>query len=189
MSLLIDGYNLIHSAGLVAQPPGPGGLERARRALCEFLAASLAEPERGRTTVVFDARQAPPDREHVYVYQGITVRFAVDYNEADELIEDLIKRDSAPRQLTVVSSDHRLHRAARRRRAKAVDSDVWYAELVRRRMARQARPEDQIKPVARPSLGKEEIEAWSRELVAEADDSIFPPDYLDDLADADESGE
>jgi predicted RNA-binding protein with PIN domain len=131
MTLLIDGYNLIHSAGLVAQPPGPGGLERARRALCEFLAASLAETERGRTTVVFDARQAPPDREHVYVYQGITVRFAVDYNEADELIEELIERDSAPRQLTVVSSDHRLHRAARRRRAKAVDSDVWYAELVR----------------------------------------------------------
>jgi len=34
-------------------------------------------------------------------------------------------------------SDHRLPRAARHRKAKAVDSDVWYAEIVRRRQQRR----------------------------------------------------
>ena len=64
-------------------------------------------------------------------HQGITVCFAEQYAEADDLIEELIRLDSMLRRLVVVSSDHRLQRAARRRRAKAIDSDVWYAELIR----------------------------------------------------------
>ena len=55
MSLLIDGYNLIHAAGLVGQGRGPGGLERSRLALLNFLAQSLAAADLARTTVVFDA--------------------------------------------------------------------------------------------------------------------------------------
>ena len=79
----------------------------------------------------------PGDCRGALEHRGITVRFAAQYEEADELIEELIRADSAPRRLVVVSSDHRIQRAARRRRAKAVDSDVWYAELVRARRERQ----------------------------------------------------
>ena len=114
-----------------ADGAGPGGLERSRLALLNFLAESLEPAEMPRTTVVFDAREAPPGpAADAGDHRGLTVRFAARDDDADTLIEELIRADSAPRRLTVVSSDHRLQRAAHRRRARAVDSDVWYAEVV-----------------------------------------------------------
>jgi hypothetical protein len=98
----------------------------------------LDAAELAATTVVFDARGAPPGLPRVLDHHGLAVRFAVRYESADTLIEELIQADSTPRRLTVVSSDHRIQRAARRRKAKAVDSDVWYAELVRCRAGREA---------------------------------------------------
>ena len=90
-------------------------------------------------TVVFDARQAPPGLPRELSHRGITVRFAAGYESADELIEQLIQRDSAPRRLVVVSSDHRLHRAARRRKAQAIDSDQWYEQTIAAQRASPAR--------------------------------------------------
>ena len=51
--------------------------------------------------------------------------FAQHHDEADTLIEEMIQRHSAPKQLTVVSSDLRLQTAANRRKAVAVDSENW----------------------------------------------------------------
>ena len=137
MSLLIDGYNLLHVVGILGRGVGPGGLERSRLALLNFLAESLTAAEIPRTTVVFDAHDAPPGLAGTVIHRGLTVRFAVRYEDADSLIEELIRADSAPRRLVVVSSDHRLQKAAHRRRAKAVDSDAWFAEVIERRRQRQ----------------------------------------------------
>lgn len=192
MSLIIDGYNLIHAANLVGSGAGPGGLERSRQALLDLLVYSLPERDRTRTTVVFDAAKPPPGLPRRSVYQGIEVLFASAYDDADELIEELIKSDSAPKRLTVVSSDHRLHRAARRRKAKAVDSERWYAELVKRRKAGPSPPFEEPKP-DRP-LSPHEVERWMNELGAgeAAEDSgeqwpqidnPFPPGYAEDVED------
>ena len=62
MPLLIDGYNLLHAAGLARRRYGPGGLEKARGSLLGFLAASLGN-ETSQTTVVFDAAAPPPGAE------------------------------------------------------------------------------------------------------------------------------
>ena len=75
-----------------------------------------ATPMVSQTTIVFDAKQAPPGLPHQLDHGGITVIFARGYDDADELIEELIASNSTPRRLTVVSSDHRIQRAARRRR-------------------------------------------------------------------------
>jgi len=48
------------------------------------------------------------------------------------VLEELIEAEADPRHLTVVSSDHRIQRAARRRKAIFVDSDAWLGELRRR---------------------------------------------------------
>jgi predicted RNA-binding protein with PIN domain len=160
MSLLIDGYNLLNATGLAGAEPGPATLERSRLALLDFLAAVLDDEERAATTIVFDGRNAPPGLPKQWEHAGITVRFAPRHAEADELLEELIAANTAPRRLTVVSSDHRLHRAARRRRAAAVDSDKWYAERVRRRRSGAA-PRDSGK--AEPSLSPAEVKAWLRE--------------------------
>jgi predicted RNA-binding protein with PIN domain len=162
MSTLIDGYNLLNTVGIVGPRPGPGGLERSRLALLNFLAESLDAAEIPRTTVVFDAHDAPPGLPRVLNHRGITVRYAAKYDEADTLIEELIQADSAPRRLTVVSSDHRLQKAARRRRARAVDSDVWYAEVVRRRRERHAAAPTGPAHPAVPLL-EEDVNYWVRQ--------------------------
>ena len=104
MSLLIDGYNLLNSVGIVGRGAGASSLERSRMALLNFLAESLDPEEVPRTTVVFDAARAPPGLPKVVEHRGLTVRFARGYEDADALIEELIRAETAPRKLTVVSS-------------------------------------------------------------------------------------
>lgn len=197
MSIIIDGYNLLHASGILGRGSGPGGLERSRRALLNFLAESLPAEELGRTTVVFDAKESPHGLPRQMDHRGLTVHFAAVYDDADSLIEELIRQDSAPKRLVVVSSDHRLHRAAHRRKATAVDSDAWFAQIVRQRRERQdARGRKATKPTA---LSSEELDFWLREFVDKPvrapDDQIigessepkienpFPPGYADDVFD------
>lgn len=162
MPLLIDGYNLLSAVGIIGRGVGPGSLERARLALLNFLAESLDPRDVSRTTVVFDAADPRPGLPRTVSHRGLTVRFASQYEDADALIEELIRADSAPRRLTVVSSDHRLQRAARRRKAHSVDSDVWYAEIVRQRQQRRrADPDVPARPPV-PLLG-EDVEYWIRQ--------------------------
>jgi predicted RNA-binding protein with PIN domain len=158
MAFIIDGYNLLHATGIVGHRGGPATFARSRGALIEFLADALPEPQRLSTCIVFDACDAPrglPDR---FEHRGITVCFARGYEDADTMIEQLIRADHTPRKLTVVSSDHRIQRAARRRRARAVDSDVWYEEIwaARRREA----PVTDESPRPRLPLTEDEVEKW-----------------------------
>ena len=131
MPLLIDGYNLLNATGIVGRG-GPSSLGRSRLALLNFLAASIDPQELPHTTVVFDAHDPPPGLPRVVQHGPLLVRFAARNQTADQLIEELIRADSAPRRLVVVSSDHEIQRAARRRRATAVGSDLWYADLILR---------------------------------------------------------
>jgi predicted RNA-binding protein with PIN domain len=159
MSLLIDGYNLMHAAGMLGRRRGPGVLEKARLALLNVLAESLDPADVPRTTVVFDAKQAPRGVPRMLVHRGIGVRFAAEQEEADELIEELIRTDSAPRRLTVVSSDHRLQTAARRRRATAVDSEPWFDALLQaRRQRREALPQPPSQ--GENTLREGDVEYW-----------------------------
>lgn len=173
MSLLIDGYNLLNAVGIVGRKAGPGGLERSRLALLNFLAESLDPNQVARTTVVFDAAHAPPGLPRVVEHRGLTVRFAAGYEDADTLIEQMIRAESAPRQLTVVSSDHRLQKAARRRKAKPVDSDVWYAEVIHERRRRQPAPS-----VPRPQvpLSEREVAQWLEQFGGESQLEKFVED-------------
>jgi predicted RNA-binding protein with PIN domain len=168
MSLIIDGYNLLHAAGILGAGIGPGSLEHSRLALLNFLAESLLPEEIPQTTVVFDSKDAPWGAPGILEHRGIAVQFASRWPDADCLIEELIARDSAPRRLTVVSSDHRLRRAARRRRAKAVQSDLWYNELVQRRLAR--RQSESAVPERPPTpLLAEDVEYWVRQFGGESE--------------------
>jgi uncharacterized protein len=160
MPLLIDGYNLLNVVGIIGRGVGPGGLERARSALLNFLAESLDPKELAKTIVVFDSREAPWGLPQTVKHRGLMVQFASKYPDADCLIEELIQKESMPRQLTVVSSDHRLQRAANRRRARAIDSDIWYAEILHERRERQERSQET--PPAQPPvpLLPNDIEYW-----------------------------
>ena len=158
MSLIIDGYNLLNATGIVGSGVGRGGLERSRLALLNFLADWLPPAELPRTVVVFDATHTPPGLPKVVGHRGLVVRFAPRNQDADTLIEELIRADTSPRRLTVVSSDHRVQRAARRRRARAVDSDVWFGELVSRRRAEAEQPPTAVRPAL--PLSEDEVARW-----------------------------
>ena len=128
------------------------------------------------------------------------MRFASGYENADELIEELIRAESAPRRLIVVSSDHRLHRAAKRRKAQAIDSDQWFQQTLDARRERSRATRGQAAKPAAP-LAASEVEYWLAKFsdaspgerdskpAAEplpASDEIFPPEYLDSIREEDD---
>ena len=155
MTLIIDGYNLLHASGVFGADRGPRGFEQSRLALLDLLVGWLG-PEAADCLVVFDAARAPDGLPGRFVHGGIRVWFAREYPDADSLIEELIDDDNAPQSLTVVSSDRRLQAAARRRRANAVDCETWLADL----RARSRRRDDADAKPAEPS--PYDVEAWKR---------------------------
>jgi predicted RNA-binding protein with PIN domain len=161
MHHLIDGYNLLHAMGVMHARLGPAGLEKARLRLLGLLCGAFTPQEAANVTVVFDAARAPPGLSAAREYNGIHVRFAVREAEADDLIEFLIGHDSAPKQLSVVSDDHRIQQAARRRHCVALGCGAYLDWLDRHRRERQQlRPDTSAKPAR---LSEAETHQWLRE--------------------------
>ena len=128
--LLIDGYNVVSPVAPPSGNPDPRWLQRERMQLLTRLSENLDEATRQRTCVVFDAANPPRDRPDQFDFHGIDVRFAVDYPEADDLLEEMIAAHHAPKTLAVVSSDHRVQTAAKRRGAAHYDSQPWLDDLL-----------------------------------------------------------
>ena len=126
--LLIDGYNVVAPIG-PGRDANPRWLEKHRASLLRDLTKHLEDAVRQRTCVVFDASNPPRDRPATYQHQGIQVQFAVGYPTADDLLEEIIQAHSVPKQLMVVSSDHRVQTAAQRRNASHFDSQPWMDDL------------------------------------------------------------
>lgn len=137
MRTLIDGYNLMHAAGLIRGKLVGKQLEGARERLVKRVAFHMTKDERAHTIVIFDAKVAPAMASREAFIEGIRVLYPEPGHEADELIEELIRQDMTPRKLRIVSSDRRLHRAARERLAVAVASDRFLDELDERRVRRE----------------------------------------------------
>lgn len=162
MKLLIDGYNLLFARGIVGRETDPGMLARSRNSLLEFVARRFGETDD--VTIVFDAREAPTGLSRVLTCHGLTVLFSERNEEADDVLERLIRAENSPRHLTVVSSDHRVQAAARRRGAAYVDCDAWLVSLSDAarsdRSLDSAPPPEQDKPDQPQSA--DEIEQWLR---------------------------
>jgi len=168
MPLLIDCYNVLH-----ARMPGMlAGLDEV--GLCFALGRSGWANER--VTVVCDGNpkplgliESPVDNvELVYSGQG---------RDADTVIIEMIGADTAPKRLTVVSSDREIQKAARRRRAKVLGSDQFIAQLAASLSSGAGAP-----PTAKPSPGKlsdDDVNRWLERFG-------FDVEQIDDGGDPDE---
>jgi uncharacterized protein len=148
MRVLIDGYNLLHFVGLMRTRMGPGEVARARRSLI-----SLLERAHGAETlvcVVFDGVGSAADGKGPEMDQGVVVRYAGRNKIADDVIEELIRRHSAPKSLTVVSDDHRIQRAARRRACRSLGCGEYLEELESKLRSKRPPREQPAKAVSRP---------------------------------------
>ncbi len=143
--LIIDGYNLLHAAGMMPGHIDGAMLAKARARLLRFLEGRISSSERERTTIVFDVNRTMAEVSERETIHGMTVLNAIAYPDADTLIEQLIREHSAPKQLVVVSGDHRLHKAARARKSKPLDSEDFYEELTRK-----SRKRSRSKPSSNP---------------------------------------
>ncbi|MCA9077292.1 MAG: NYN domain-containing protein [Planctomycetaceae bacterium] len=173
--ILIDGYNVLHAAGFAQQSYRRGEFEKRRNKLLRLISQQLSTRERLRTTIVFDATDPSVMPSAPHVREDILVIFAGEGGDADATIERLIRENSAPRRLCVVSSDHRLQKAARRRRGRFIDSDVFLQRLARRPTPEE-RSQQQVEPTAKHTgnLPPGEVEAWLR-VFEDIDRSESPP--------------
>lgn len=157
---VIDGYNLLHAMGVLGGRAGPHGLEKARTRLLNLLHGALGE-ETHAVTVVFDAAKALPGIAAEQEYQGMRVVFATGKEEADDVIERLIRQSSSPKALQVVSDDHRVQQAAKRRGSQARGCEEFLAWLDKHRRKRQVVAAEA--PEKKDQLSDSEIRRWLAE--------------------------
>ncbi len=182
--LIIDGYNLLHAAGLGRRRHGPGDLERARQRLVAMLQQRLDAGTLSDTTIVFDAparQEAEGESGQAGAMRtergGLSIRYSAGGRDADAEIEQMLGLHSSPGQVLVVSGDHRLHKAAGGRRATCLDSEKFLELLesanpgavlrglsgvrrprVGRTVAAQTEPGEREKPGSWPELDREFLE-------------------------------
>ena len=145
-------------------------LRAARGRLLHLLVDLIEESIRDRTMIVFDAKKAPQGLPDKYEYYGIKIVFARDWDSADELIQSEIRRHSAPKTLTVVSSDHAIHRKALARGVTVIDSDEWLDQELANRDRRASQDANGSEAIAdheseskNRKLSDEEQKKWFKE--------------------------
>jgi len=153
VSLLIDGNNLLYALRDAATNVGPAGL-------CEMLGRFAGSRQRVR--VIFDGPPPPESLAEQIDATGVEAVYAAPQT-ADELIGEAIAGSSAPRRLTVVSTDRAVRRAARRRRCRVERSDDFAARMIRG-LNRPRRRGPGEPPEKRRGLTPEQAEAWIKEL-------------------------
>lgn len=182
--LLIDGYNLMHAAGVARRRYGPGDLERCRKQLNRQLRELLSPETLARTAIVYDAFTSESNDRRSTDEGGLRVLFAPKGTDADSEIERLLNQTSAPRQTLVVSSDHRLHKAARRRKASCVDSEDFWEEITQP-LTVSPLPNASL-PAPPSSDDTSRLQSWANKEQAESEPvagSEFDASYMQELED------
>ncbi len=149
--LIVDGYNLIHALPELARLIDTD-LLRARDRLVAHL-SEFAAVRNIEVTVVFDGRGpqfVPHDPSRV---AGVEVVFSRPPHDADQTIIALLRRNTRPRSVTIVTSDASLARSARDYGAKTTSSRAFVRLLAapgRRNTSRGEREGSSDKPEMTP---------------------------------------
>lgn len=160
MHLIVDAFNVLHAW---ATGPSSGGSTEVGS-----LAGLIGQSRygSGRVSIVCDGAPFPihnHDKSH-----SIRILFAGGGKEADPVIESLISRDTAPRRLTVASSDRRLQKAARKRGSRSLTSEAFLSQIIRDSATPAAKP---LRPpfASTTPLPPEAVRQWLAEFDISAD--------------------
>ncbi len=181
--LLVDAYNVLHVQGVL--PAHLAGME------VDGLARLLGVSRYARGRIILVCDGAPPrtsvgggkkvagraGRASHPTASGVEIVHAGGGNDADSYIEDFLERDSASRRWTVVSSDHRVQRAAITAGSRVLESALFLRQLVQD----DARPAPTPHPrnIHKIPLASLDVSLWIREFgidprAGEADSSQIP---------------
>ena len=149
--IIIDGHNLLHTILKIEEDSHAiSDIE-----LCYVIGRYLNRI-RGSGEIVFDGR-GPRDKSAFESVDGVEVSFSGIKNDTDTVIEEKVRTNTAPKRLTIVSSDRRLRRAARSRKAKSVKSEDFWIQ-VQKQLSRKRPPKEPVGK--RAGLSDSETKQW-----------------------------
>jgi len=159
MPLIVDTFNVLHQTGVL--PTNLAGIGIS--GLIQLLARSRFRRQRVRLVCDGVSKLDPTESGE---NGNVTIEFSGKGRTADEVIAARIQRSTSPRQLTIISSDREVQRAARRRRCNVIGSPEFLRMLAtdfesfERAQAKDtaARPTTMLKP-----LKPRETSKWLRE--------------------------
>jgi uncharacterized protein len=122
MPIIIDGYNLLRFVQGLEQGESMSDVQ-----LCMYIDKYL-KLINDKGLMVFDGL-GPPDKRGFDSLNRLEIIFSGQNKEADLVIENKIKLNTAARSLTIVSSDRRIRSAAMAKKANSLKSDEFWAEL------------------------------------------------------------
>ncbi len=152
MPYLIDGYNLLRAIQRFEEFALFDEVQLCRT-VSDFLRCVQS-----RGHIVFDGI-GPPDKRELGGIRGVEVYFSGESLEADDIIEDKIADNSAPKSLVVVSSDRRLRDAAKRRKATSLQAEPFWAFLIAQLEKAEKRPAPEPRE-KRGGITDQEADLW-----------------------------
>ena len=148
---IIDGHNLLHS---ICQA-GDDSQVISDVQLCRIVGRYLRRiGETGE--IVFDGT-GPPDKSGFDNISNLEVLFAGIGTDTDTVIEEKIRANTAPKRLSIVSSDRRLRKAAQARKATAIKSETFWNNVQKQLSQKEKTKEPAEK---RLGLSESETEQW-----------------------------
>ncbi|MHC4086582.1 MAG: NYN domain-containing protein [Planctomycetota bacterium] len=149
--IIIDGHNLLHSIVKLSDEDESINDVKLCWIISRYLRAIRKQGE-----IIFDGT-GPRDKSQFDNIANLEVLFAGLGSDADTVIENMIKANTAPKRLSIVSSDRRLREAARTRRATAVKSEVFWDNLQKQLKRKKPVKEPEAK---RAGLSESETRQW-----------------------------
>jgi len=149
--IIIDGHNLLHSIHKVDE-----GYESVSDVQLCWIVSRYLKLTGERGEIIFDGT-GPRDKSGFDNISNLEVFFAGQGSDTDTVIEDKIKASTAPKRLTIVSSDRRLRKAAQARKSAVIKSEDFWNNL-QKRFRRKKTPKEPIEK--RLGLTESETEQW-----------------------------
>jgi len=149
--IIIDGHNLLHAIRKTEEDSQALSDVQLCLIIGRYLKLISKHGE-----IIFDGT-GPRDKSGFDNISNLEVFFSGQGTDTDSVIEDKIRASTAPKGLTIVSSDRRLRRAAQTRKATAIKSEDFWNNLQKRFRRKKAPREPAGKHLG---LTESETQQW-----------------------------